>query len=47
MEMPEIVRGIMKRKKFVYLCTNALLMEKKMDDYQPVSVLRLVGPPRR
>ena len=34
-EMPEIVRGIMKRKKFVYLCTNALLMEKKMDDYQP------------
>ncbi len=34
-EMPEIVRGIMKRKKFVYLCTNALLMEKKMDDYEP------------
>ncbi|AOJ78937.1 adenosyl-hopene transferase HpnH [Burkholderia ubonensis] len=34
-EMPEIVKGIMKRKKFVYLCTNALLMEKKMDDYQP------------
>ena len=36
-EMPEIVRGIMKRKKFVYLCTNALLMEKKMDDYQPAT----------
>ena len=34
-EMPEIVRGIMKRKKFVYLCTNALLLEKKMDEYQP------------
>ncbi|ONC25781.1 hopanoid biosynthesis associated radical SAM protein HpnH [Burkholderia pseudomallei] len=34
-EMPEIVKGIMKRKKFVYLCTNALLMEKKMDDYAP------------
>ncbi|AOI63923.1 radical SAM protein [Burkholderia territorii] len=34
-DMPEIVKGIMKRKKFVYLCTNALLMEKKMDDYQP------------
>ncbi|BAX60552.1 adenosyl-hopene transferase HpnH [Burkholderia stabilis] len=34
-EMPEIVKGIMKRKKFVYLCTNALLMEKKMDDYVP------------
>src|SRR5271155_5468845 len=23
-ELPEIVRGILKRKKFVYLCTNAL-----------------------
>jgi hopanoid biosynthesis associated radical SAM protein HpnH len=34
-EMPEIVKGIMARKKFVYLCTNALLMEKKMDDYEP------------
>jgi hypothetical protein len=26
-EMPEIVRGIVQRKKFVYLCTNALLLE--------------------
>ncbi|MDN7600127.1 adenosyl-hopene transferase HpnH [Burkholderia gladioli] len=34
-DMPEIVKGIMKRKKFVYLCTNALLMEKKMDEYEP------------
>ncbi|MEA3122191.1 MAG: hypothetical protein QOH33_1752, partial [Paraburkholderia sp.] len=34
-DMPEIVRGIIQRKKFVYLCTNALLMEKKMDDYEP------------
>ncbi|GAB2896466.1 adenosyl-hopene transferase HpnH [Paraburkholderia jirisanensis] len=34
-EMPQIVKGIMARKKFVYLCTNALLMEKKMDDYEP------------
>lgn len=34
-DMPEIVRGIIKRKKFVYLCTNALLLEKKIDDYQP------------
>ncbi len=33
--MPQIVKGIIARKKFVYLCTNALLMEKKMDDYQP------------
>lgn len=33
--MPEIVKGIVARKKFVYLCTNALLLEKKLDDYQP------------
>ena len=34
-ELPEIVRGIVARKKFVYLCTNALLMEKRMKDYTP------------
>lgn len=34
-EMPEIVRGIIARKKFVYLCTNALLLEQKIDDYEP------------
>ncbi|MGN8157933.1 adenosyl-hopene transferase HpnH [Salinisphaera sp. RV14] len=34
-DMPEIIKGIVARKKFVYLCTNALLMKKKMDDYDP------------
>ena len=34
-DMPTIVRAMIERKKFVYLCTNALLMEKKMDDYEP------------
>jgi hopanoid biosynthesis associated radical SAM protein HpnH len=34
-ELPQIVKGIIARKKFVYLCTNALLMEKKMKDYEP------------
>ncbi|MDQ2953741.1 MAG: adenosyl-hopene transferase HpnH [Pseudomonadota bacterium] len=34
-ELPEIVKGIIARRKFVYLCTNALLMEKKMDQYKP------------
>ncbi|MEO0974438.1 MAG: adenosyl-hopene transferase HpnH [Pseudomonadota bacterium] len=34
-EMPEIVRGIVARKKFVYLCTNAILLEKKLDEYEP------------
>ena len=34
-EMPEIVTGIVARKKFVYLCTNALLLAKHIDEYQP------------
>jgi hopanoid biosynthesis associated radical SAM protein HpnH len=34
-QLPEIVRGIIARKKFIYLCTNALLMEKRIDEYQP------------
>ena len=34
-EMPEIVAGIIARKKFVYLCTNALLLKKRMKDYTP------------
>jgi len=38
-EMPQIVEGIIKRKKFVYLCTNALLLEDRIDDYQPSSYL--------
>ena len=34
-EMPEIVEKILARGKFVYLCTNALLPEKKIDQYRP------------
>jgi hopanoid biosynthesis associated radical SAM protein HpnH len=34
-EMPQIVRGYLARKKFVILCTNALLLAKKIDDYEP------------
>src|SRR3954453_19584092 len=32
-ELPEIVEGLIKQKRFVYLCTNALLLEKKMHLY--------------
>jgi hopanoid biosynthesis associated radical SAM protein HpnH len=35
--LPEIVEGILARGKFVYLCTNALLMEKKLHQYKPSS----------
>ena len=34
-EIKEIVDGIVARKKFVYLCTNALLMEKNLDKFTP------------
>ncbi len=34
-EMPQIVAGIVARKKFVYLCTNAILLPKHIDEYTP------------
>ncbi len=36
-ELPEIVRGALAKGKYVTVCTNALLMEKKLDLYQPDS----------
>ncbi len=34
-EIDEIVRRLLARKKFVYLCTNAILMERKLDKFAP------------
>jgi hopanoid biosynthesis associated radical SAM protein HpnH len=34
-DMPKIVKGYLARKKYVILCTNALLLAKKIDQYQP------------
>ena len=34
-DMQRIVNGYIERKKFVYLCTNALLLDRRMDDYTP------------
>ena len=34
-EIGEIVKGIVARKKFVSLCTNALLLEKKLNLFEP------------
>ena len=34
-EIGQIVEGIIARKKFVYLCTNALLLEKKLHLFKP------------
>ena len=38
-EMPQIVAGIVGRKKFVYLCTNAILLAKHIDEYTPSKYL--------
>ncbi len=34
-DMPRITRGFLDRGKFVILCTNALLLAKKIDQYKP------------
>jgi len=34
-DLPRIVQGFLERKKFVILCTNALLLTKKIDQYKP------------
>ncbi len=34
-DMPKIVEGIVARRKFVYLCTNAILLPKHIDEYRP------------
>ena len=34
-EIDEVVRGAIARKKYVIVCTNALLMEKKLDLFKP------------
>jgi hopanoid biosynthesis associated radical SAM protein HpnH len=34
-QIVEIVEGLMKRKRFVYLCTNAVLLKRKIDKFKP------------
>jgi hopanoid biosynthesis associated radical SAM protein HpnH len=34
-QIDEIVKGLIARKKFIYLCTNGLLLEKSLDKFQP------------
>ncbi len=38
-EIGEIVKGLVARKKYVSLCTNALLLEKKLDLFTPSEFL--------
>lgn len=38
-QMAEIVAGLVARKKYVYLCTNALLLEKQLHKFTPSKYL--------
>lgn len=38
-QIDEIVRGLVKRRKYVYLCTNAILLEKKIELFKPSKYL--------
>lgn len=38
-EIGEIAAGLVRRKKYVYLCTNALLLEKHLDKFTPSKYL--------
>ncbi|HEY0195359.1 MAG TPA: adenosyl-hopene transferase HpnH [Kofleriaceae bacterium] len=34
-QMPEIVRGLIDRGRYIYLCTNALVLKEKLDLFEP------------
>jgi hopanoid biosynthesis associated radical SAM protein HpnH len=38
-EIDQIVDGLVKRKKYIYLCTNALLLKRKLDLFKPSTYL--------
>jgi hopanoid biosynthesis associated radical SAM protein HpnH len=38
-EIDRIVRGLVRRRKYIYLCTNALLLEEKLDLFTPSKYL--------
>jgi hopanoid biosynthesis associated radical SAM protein HpnH len=38
-QMDEIVAGLVARKKYIYLCTNALLLEKQLHRFKPSKYL--------
>ena len=40
-EIDQIVKGLVERKKYVYLCTNALLLRRKLDLFKPSKYLTI------
>ena len=41
-QIVEIVNGLIARKRFVYLCTNAVLLRRKMDQFKPSAYFSFV-----
>jgi hopanoid biosynthesis associated radical SAM protein HpnH len=39
LQIAEIVKGLVERKKYIYLCTNALLLKEKLDLFTPSKYL--------
>ena len=40
-QIRELVEGLVDRKKFVYLCTNAILLRRKLDQFKPSDYLTM------
>ncbi len=38
-ETGQIIQGLVDRKKYIYLCTNAILLERKLDEFTPSKYL--------
>src|ERR671936_127864 len=38
-DIAQIVRALVERRRFVYLCTNAILLERKLDEFEPSKYL--------
>lgn len=38
-EIGALVKGILKRKKHIYLCTNGMFIKKKLDQFKPTTAL--------
>ena len=38
-QIKELVEGLVARKKYIYLCTNALLLKEKIDQFKPSKYL--------
>ena len=46
-QIGEIVEGLVARKKYIYLCTNALLLKEKIDLFKPSKYLTFQRAPGR